>query len=47
MLKMKEDKVVLTFHTLARGEHCIHIRLKYGRISHLGDLDVDGNAFEV
>lgn len=47
MLKMKEVEVVLTFNTLARGEHCVHIRRKDWRKGHLGDLDVDGNAFEV
>lgn len=47
MLKMKEDEVVLTFNTLARGEHYMHIRRKDWRKGHLGDLDVSGNAFEV
>ena len=47
MLKMKEDELVVAFNTLARGEHCIHIRRKDLRKGHLGELDVYGNAFEV
>ena len=47
MLKMKEDEVVLTFNTLARGDHCIHVGQKDWRKGHLGDLDVDRNAFEM
>jgi hypothetical protein len=47
MLKMGEDEAALTFNTLARGEHCIHIKRKDWRKGHLGSLDVEGNAFEV
>jgi hypothetical protein len=47
MLKMKDNEVVLKVNILARGEHCIHIRRKDWRKGHLGDLNINGNAFEV
>lgn len=46
-LKMIEDEVVLTFNTIVRGEHSIHIRRKDLWKGHLGGLDAYGNASEV